>query len=1039
VRRITAGFIAFLVMTGTLLVMSVYTAPTPEATPVQTSSEQVSLGSFAAPAPAVVVSEGTTEPVTGVPERAPALTLIKTDTKPFSMVGVTWAYDPKVTDTVVQIRVQDETGAWGEWTEETLEDAGPDLGTDSGRRVRGGTAAVWTGPSTGVEVELVTRSGAQPTDVRVDLIDPGASDADVFLDSPRITDTANAAVTIPPVYARAQWGADESIRTWDPHYASVLKAVTIHHTASSNDYSADQVPAIIRSIYRYHAVSLGWGDIGYNVIADKFGRLWEGRYGGLASTVIGAHAGGFNTATSGISMLGNYETANTTQPMVDAVSAFLTWKLSLHGINPRGTATLTSSGGGTSKYPAGATVTLPTIFGHRDVGKTSCPGQYGYARLGEIRDQVSATALEVWRIRDRYDSDSALRTLLGSVVSQPRMTSDGNGGYARYQNGSLYYTPTAGVTLVPDGPVRDKWGALDWERSWLGYPVRDVSRTPDGAGWYGHFQGGSIYWSSATGARTISGAIRDRWAALGWQTSALGYPAADQGVTPDGQAEYAHFQNGSVYWSAGTGAQVVHGSVRATWASLGWERSSLGLPVRDVGTTPDGQAQFGHFQGGSIYSLSGGVNRVLPKPIVAAWGRNGWERGALGYPTSDVLTASGGNGEAMTFEGGVVYADGDAAAALHGAVLAAHDTAGGVTGVLGRPTTDVRKTPDGVGEYAHFEAGSIYSTADTGAQVVLGPVRDRWARMGWERGLGYPTTSVAATPGGDGQFAEFQRGSIYSTPASGALALQGPVDEAFRAAGAAAGVLGLPSTDVRTTPDGLGEYAHFAGGSIYWTKATGARVVRGPIRDLWAATGWERGLGYPTSSVAATPDGRGQYAHFQGGSIYWTPETGARAVSGPVRSHWAATGWERGLGYPTSSVAATPDGRGRYAHFEGGSIYWTPETGARTVSGPVRSHWAATGWERGLGYPTTSVSVTPDGVGRYAHFERGSIYWTQATGAHALSVPFRDAWASTGWERGSLGYPTRDAYPVTGGTRMDFQHGTITISSSTGKATVTQS
>jgi hypothetical protein len=73
----------------------------------------------------------------------------------------------------------------------------------------------------------------------------------------------------------------------------------------SNGYAADDVPAIMRSIYRYHAVSRGWGDIGYNVIADKFGRLWEGRYGGLASTVIGAHAGGFNTGTFGVSMLGN--------------------------------------------------------------------------------------------------------------------------------------------------------------------------------------------------------------------------------------------------------------------------------------------------------------------------------------------------------------------------------------------------------------------------------------------------------------------------------------------------------------------------------------------------------------------------------------------------------------------------------------------------------------------------------------------------------------------------------------------------------------
>ena len=88
----------------------------------------------------------------------------------------------------------------------------------------------------------------------------------------------------------------------------------MHHTADTNNYTADQVPAMMRSIYRYHTVSRGWGDIGYNVIVDKYGRLWEGRFGGLASTVIGAHAGGFNTGTFGVSMLGNYDTTPTTPP-----------------------------------------------------------------------------------------------------------------------------------------------------------------------------------------------------------------------------------------------------------------------------------------------------------------------------------------------------------------------------------------------------------------------------------------------------------------------------------------------------------------------------------------------------------------------------------------------------------------------------------------------------------------------------------------------------------------------------------------------------
>ena len=401
-RRTLGGITAFLAFSGTLLVLPVYAAPAPEPEPVETSTEQVDMGSVDEPAPEAEVQDGTTEPVGGVSPTEPALTVSQTDTAEFSLVGVTWAYDPAVTDTVVQVRAQADDGSWGDWTAVVVEDADQNAGTDSGAAQRGGTAPLWTGPSTGVEAELVTRSGAQPTDVTLDLVDPGTSDADGALSTPDIQDTADAAMAMPDVYSRAQWGADENIRTWDPEYAPTIKAATVHHTADTNNYTADQVPAMMRSIYRYHTVSRGWGDIGYNVIVDKYGRLWEGRFGGLASTVIGAHAGGFNTGTFGVSMLGNYDTAPTTPAMITAVEAIIAWKFDLYGVDANGTVLLTSAGGGTSRYAAGTRVTLPTIFGHRDVGSTTCPGQYGYAKLGEIRAVVGGGAANNAFVRALY-------------------------------------------------------------------------------------------------------------------------------------------------------------------------------------------------------------------------------------------------------------------------------------------------------------------------------------------------------------------------------------------------------------------------------------------------------------------------------------------------------------------------------------------------------------------------------------------------------------------------------------------------------------
>jgi uncharacterized protein with LGFP repeats len=222
---------------------------------------------------------------------------------------------------------------------------------------------------------------------------------------------------------------------------------------------------------------------------------------------------------------------------------------------------------------------------------------------------------------------------------------------------------------------------------------------------------------------------------------------------------------------------------------------------------------------------------------------------------------------------------------------------------------------------------------------------------------------------------------------------------------------GDPITGVLTCPDGRGRFQHFAGGlSIYYTPETGAHAVWGYIRGKWEALGSERSfLGYPLTDETGTPDGIGRFNHFEGGSIYWTPQTGPWEVHGAIRHKWAQLGWETSfLGYPVTDETATPDGRGRFNHFQGGSIYWTPQTWAHEVHGAIRDKWALLGWERFFGYPTTDETVTPDGIGRFNHFEGGSIYWTPQTGAHAIYGAIRHRWAEMGWETSFLGYPTSD-------------------------------
>ncbi|MDO5672142.1 MAG: cell wall-binding repeat-containing protein [Actinomycetaceae bacterium] len=183
-----------------------------------------------------------------------------------------------------------------------------------------------------------------------------------------------------PIRSRADWGADPSWMKWDLSPAEVRGAV-VHHTAGANGYAPEDVPGIIRAIYRYHAVTLGWGDIGYNVLVDNFGRAWQGRAGSLSSPIPGGHALNVNKQTFGISVLGSYGTVAPSAAAQDAVARVLAWKLdSVAGVDPGGRMTLTVDGQDSS---------VPTIIGHRDVpgrgGKTSCPGNAFYAELDGLR------------------------------------------------------------------------------------------------------------------------------------------------------------------------------------------------------------------------------------------------------------------------------------------------------------------------------------------------------------------------------------------------------------------------------------------------------------------------------------------------------------------------------------------------------------------------------------------------------------------------------------------------------------------------------
>ena len=152
----------------------------------------------------------------------------------------------------------------------------------------------WTGPSNRIAV----RTSGRVTRVRA-----------YYVRSPVKTEPRRA-VSIadsPLILSRASWGANERIRRGRPRYADAVRFAVVHHTAGSNSYTRAQSASIVRGIQRYHVLGNGWDDIGYNFLVDKYGQIFEGRYGGVDRNVVGAHAQGFNTGSSGIALIGTYE------------------------------------------------------------------------------------------------------------------------------------------------------------------------------------------------------------------------------------------------------------------------------------------------------------------------------------------------------------------------------------------------------------------------------------------------------------------------------------------------------------------------------------------------------------------------------------------------------------------------------------------------------------------------------------------------------------------------------------------------------------
>ncbi|MFC9768204.1 LGFP repeat-containing protein [Rhodococcus jostii] len=182
-----------------------------------------------------------------------------------------------------------------------------------------------------------------------------------------------------------------------------------------------------------------------------------------------------------------------------------------------------------------------------------------------------------------------------------------------------------------------------------------------------------------------------------------------------------------------------------------------------------------------------------------------------------------------------------------GLILEKYKTMDGPRGSLGMPTSNEKVLPDQVGRVSVFEHGSIYWSPSSDAHPVWGRIGDKWGEKGWEGGiLGYPITDELRNPDGRGVRQFFERGAVYWSPETDAHSVNGAILDKWASLGYESGSYGYPVIDEGTTPDNVGRFNHFRGGSIYWTAGTGAWNMPAEIAAVWSGENFEQGpLGYP--------------------------------------------------------------------------------------------------------------------------------------------------------------------------------------------------
>ncbi|HET7174319.1 MAG TPA: SpoIID/LytB domain-containing protein [Nocardioidaceae bacterium] len=896
---------------------------------------------------------------------------------------------------------------------------------------------------------------------------------------------------MPHIITRAQWGADPSLtRSCAPGAIGTQFAVVfVHHTATKNTYSESQVPSIIRGIYAYHTQGEGWCDIGYNFLIDKYGNVYEGRRGGLRRPVRGAQVLNYNTNTTGVALIGNFETAHPTTAMKSSLVSLVAWRL------------------GAAYHPAVGWTTvnvkrLRRISGHRDAYPTECPGQQVYNWLPTLRTLV-ADRLGSYRspIEKAWLATGGDGGSLGPVDVLERGY---HGGRTTHFDHGQGFSNTSTGYLLTDGSILSRYHSLGSAGSYLGFPRSDNTRVAGTRAYFVRFAGGRIYNSRVTGAHDLAkGPILTYYLDHGGPAGALGLPLSSVRKTSTGLA--ARFQGGTVTYNASTGATGTFdpNSYQTYW-----------VPVTKTWTV-HGHG-YGHGHGMSQYGAQGAAEQGLTsQQILSFYYPHTTPATTGGYIRVWITENSADNVEVLPAKGlqvtdltdGTTWALPTSASINRWRLLRArnHLTLTVVqyhtpSGWHAWTSSDGRRTfADG----GQFRAGGPLTVVLGGQQVrYSGAIRlvptypgstdrytvnslglDNYVRgvVAREMPSYWDAAALQAQAVAARTYAAWERGQSPNAPYqicdTSACQVYGGASAQTTATNAA---VAATAHQIRTY-GGRPAFTQFASSSGGWTAYGGEPYLPAqpdpydgwsgnPVHD-WTVkldttvlqTAYSGSVGQLVDIRVTQRDGHGQW----GGRVETVVLDGTKGtvtMSGDdfrafygLRSDWFAMeptpiikrwftlgGTGSALGLPTSGQNPNPGAGGALQTFQHGSIYWSAAHGAWDLSGPMLTayqHWG--GPASTVGFPESSEVALSDGqlTGQRVKFQVGYAYWssTTGTGAHYVYGRIMSAWWKHGSWSGWIGFPISNiTSPTTDVLQCTFQHAVISYNRSTKALTITK-